>query len=161
LPRLDAIHELFPDKNTDRISPTIISNTANAILDNFGDDVGTKIHSITFETTIPQRLSDILKAPATELVRFSDPRPPFLSLFEDFLGEFCSPALGCLGAVIGWELDEDGFSGRKTCVGLLGWESVEHHVKATKNEEFEEAAGRFMGEVTGGVEAWHVNLKEL
>jgi len=94
-------------------------------------------------------------------VKFSNPTAAFLALFETFLAEFCVPAPGCLGAVIGWEVDEDGFAERKTCVGILGWESVEHHVTATKNEGFEEAAGRFMGEVTGGVEAWHVRLKEL
>lgn len=153
--------KLSPDKITERTSPTILSTTADRLIDEFGDNVGTKIHSISFKTTSPQMLSSILKAPATELVRFSDPTPPFLSLFENFLVEFCASAPGCLGTVIGWEVDEDGYAGRNTCVGLLGWESVEHHVAATKKEGFEEAAGRFMGEATGGVEAWHVRLKDL
>lgn len=152
------IHHL-PNKTLARSSPENLSETADKLLDTFGDDAGTKLQSVSF--TNPQNISDVLSAPVTELVRFSNPTSSFLTHFESLLAEFCLPIAGCHGAVIGWEVGSEGIPEKKICVGMLGWDSVEHHVAATKKEGFGEAARRCGNEVAGGREAWHVELKKI
>jgi len=111
----------FSNNSTARKPLETLSEAANKVLDVFCDKVGTTIQTISFtHLQAPLSTFNILGAPTTEFIKFSNPIVLFLTQFENLLVELCVLAPGCLGGVVGWEVDSDGYAEKKNCVKMFG-----------------------------------------
>lgn len=105
----------------------------------------------------PSSVSEILKAPVTEVVTLYDPPESLYTLDYDELKMLFKKAPGFLGFTQGATVQELGEDKAKGFQFLVAWETVKHHIDALKLDEISGAIGAaFDG--TKKIEVHHIML---